>query len=97
MKIDFKVQLHDLDGNPVMNGDEPLLLNKTLANMLARDAHKDTGIGYADAMEWALAINKGEVIDLKENEQELLKKFIENAVEINALTKMELVKVFKKP
>jgi hypothetical protein len=80
MKINFKVTLKDLDGNDELapNG-ELIYLHKTFASMLAKDPHNETGINYVDAMSWAIAINKGEDVDLEKSEQEAFKTFIEKS------------------
>ena len=73
MKVDFKVKLTNLDGPELDENGNEIYLNKTMANILGRDPHTNTGINYMDALTYAIAINKGEVIDLTSSQQELFK------------------------
>lgn len=95
MKLNFTVALTDLDGNIVKDSEgEPLMINKTFANLLGSNSHTETGISYMDAVTWAMAINKGEPIDLDKSEQANLKKFIETNPALTALAKKDLIAVF---
>ena len=96
MKINFKVKLTGFGQEIKSENGEPVFLNKTLANLLGMDPHKDTGIGLMDALEWAGKINKGEDVDISKSEQELLKKFIENHANLTAFAKGDLLKCFAK-
>ncbi len=96
MKINFKVALNVFGEDVKDQSGEPVYLNKTLANLLGINPHKDTGIGYMDAISWATAINKGEVIDLEKSEQEALKKFIESNESLTAFAKGNLMDCFTK-
>ena len=94
MKLNFKIALTVFGDEVKDQNGEPVFLNKTLANLLGSNPHKDTGIGYMDAIIWATAINKGEDIDLEKSEQEALKKFIENNDQLTAFAKDNLMGCF---
>ena len=79
-------------GEPIQI-QEPMYLHKTLANFLGMNPHKETGIGYMDALKWASLINEGKPIDIGANEAELLKKFIESS-DFTAFAKKCLLECF---
>lgn len=95
MKINFKVPLLVFDEEAKDQDGNVVYINKTLANLLGGNPHKDTGISYMDAIDWAIAINKGEDIDLEKSEQAALKKFIEDDSSLTAFAKASLMGCFK--
>lgn len=88
MKLNFNFNLTDLDGQPIENANAGKLLANTLAQQAKGDALK--------FWEWALALNKGEVIDLDTSDQATLKSFIKDNESLAILAKGQLLLVFKK-
>jgi len=88
MKLNFNFNLTDLDGKEIENGNVGKILANTLINQTKGDAVK--------YWEWALALNKGEVIDLDTSDQETLKNFVKDTEVLPVLTKAQLLKVLKK-
>lgn len=88
MKLNFNFNLTDLDGKELSDANA----GKLLANSLIGQAKGDA-VKY---WEWALALNKGEIVDLDTSDQETLKTFIKDSETIFVLAKAQLLKVFKK-
>jgi hypothetical protein len=88
MKLDFNFSLTDLDGQPIENANAGKLLANTLAQQSKGDALK--------FWEWALALNKGDVIDLDTSDQNTLKTFIKESDVLAILSKGQMLEVFKK-
>jgi hypothetical protein len=88
MKLDFNFNLVDLDGNQIENANAGKLLANTLVQQAKGDAVK--------YWEWALSLNKGEVIDLDSSDQETLKNFIKDSEALAVLAKGQLLQVLKK-
>jgi len=88
MKLDFNFNLTDLDGQPIENANAGKLLANTLAQQAKGDALK--------FWEWALALNKGEIVDLDTSDQTTLKTFIKDSDSLAILAKGQLLQVFKK-
>lgn len=88
MKLDFNFNLTDLDGQPIENANAGKLLANTLAQQSKGDALK--------FWEWALALNKGDVIDLDTSDQNTLKTFVKESDVLAILSKGQMLEVFKK-
>ena len=88
MKIDLNFSLTDLDGNAIENANAGKLVASSLVQQSKGDALK--------FWEWALALNKGEVLDLDSSDQETLKNFIKDSENFAIIAKAQLLKVFKK-
>ena len=88
MKLDFNFNLTDLDGQPIENANAGKLLANTLAQQSKGDALK--------FWEWALALNKGDVIDLDTSDQNTLKTFIKESDVLTIFAKGQMLQVFKK-
>jgi hypothetical protein len=88
MKLNFNFNLVDLDGKEIENGN----LGKILANNLINQTKGDA-VKY---WEWALALNKGQVIDLDTSDQDTLKTFIKDSEVLPVLTKAQSLAVFSK-
>lgn len=88
MKLDFNFNLIDLDGNQIENANAGKLLANTLVQQAKGDAVK--------YWEWALSLNKGEIIDLDSSDQETLKSFIKDSEALAVLAKGQLLQVLKK-
>lgn len=87
MKLDFNFNLTDLDGQPIENANAGKLLANTLAQQAKGDALK--------FWEWALALNKGEIINLDTSDQTVLKNFIKESDALAIFAKGQLIRVFK--
>lgn len=88
MKLDFNFNLIDLDGNQIENANAGKLLANTLVQQAKGDAVK--------YWEWALSLNKGEILDLDSSDQETLKNFIKDSEALAVLAKGQLLQVLKK-
>lgn len=88
MKLDFNFNLVDLDGNEIENANAGKLIANSLVQQSKGDALK--------FWEWALALNKGEVLDLDSSDQETLKNFIKDSENFAIIAKAQLLKVLKK-
>ncbi len=88
MKLDFNFSLTDLDGQPIENANAGKLLANTLAQQSKGDALK--------FWEWALALNKGDVIDLDTSDQNTLKTFVKESDVLTIFAKGQMLQVFKK-
>jgi hypothetical protein len=88
MKLDFNFNLVDLDNNPIENANAGKLIANSLVQQSKGDALK--------FWEWALALNKGEVLDLDSSDQETLKNFVKDSENFAIIAKAQLLKVFKK-
>lgn len=88
MKLNFNFNLTDLDGKELEGANAGKLLANTLIQQTKGDAVK--------YWEWALALNKGEVIDLDTSDQETLKTFIKDSEVLPVLTKAQSLAVFAK-
>lgn len=88
MKLDFNFNLQDLDGKELEGANAGKLLANTLIQQTKGDAVK--------YWEWALKLNKGEIVDLDSSDQESMKSFIKESEQVTVLAKAQLLNVFKK-
>jgi len=88
MKLDFNFDLLGLDNDPIEGANAGKLLASALVGANKGNALK--------MWEWALALNKGEVIDLDSEDQGTLKTFVEDSESFTILAKAQLLNVFKK-
>jgi hypothetical protein len=88
MKLNFNFNLTDLDGKEIKDGNAGKVLANSLINQTKGDAVK--------YWEWALALNKGDIIDLDTSDQETLKTFIKDSDTIFVLAKAQFLGVFAK-
>lgn len=88
MKLDFNFNLNDLDSKPIENAN----VGKLLATSLTQQAKGDP----LKFWEWALALHKGEIIDLDTSDQNTLKTFIKESESLTILAKGQMLQVFKK-
>ena len=88
MKLNFNFNLVDLDGKEIENGNVGKILANNLINQTKGDAVK--------YWEWALALNKGNILDLDTSDQETLKTFIKDSEVLPVLTKAQSLTVFAK-
>ena len=93
MKLNFNFNLLDLEGKELLERDGSTVnAGKLLANSLVQQTKGDA----IKFFEWALSLNKGEILDLDTSDQETLKKFITDSEGIIILAKGPLLKVFTK-
>jgi hypothetical protein len=88
MKLNFNFNLTDLDGKELEGANSGKLLANTLIQQTKGDAVK--------YWEWALKLNKGEVLDLDTSDQDALKTFVKDSETITVLAKAQLLAVFAK-
>lgn len=88
MKLNFNFNLIDLDGKEIDTANAGKLLANTLIQQTKGDAIK--------YWEWALKLNKGDILDLDTSDQETLKGFIKDSESIFILGKAQLLAVFAK-
>jgi hypothetical protein len=88
MKLNFNFNLTDLDGKELEGANAGKLLANTLIQQTKGDAVK--------YWEWALALNKGDILDLDSSDQETLKNFVKDSETITILAKAQVLNIFKK-
>ena len=88
MKLNFNFNLTDLDGKELEGANAGKLLANTLIQQTKGDAVK--------YWEWALALNKGDILDLDSSDQETLKNFVKDSETITILAKAQVLNDFKK-
>ena len=93
MKLDFNFDLVGLDGEVVRDlKDQTVNAGKVLANALAQQSKGDA-LKFWD---WAVNLNKGEILDLDSSDQETIKNFIKDSEGFTILAKAQLLQVLKK-
>jgi hypothetical protein len=88
MKIDLNFNLADLDGNAIDNTNAGKLVAQTLVQQTKGDALK--------FWDWAVALNKGEVLDLDSSDQETFKNFVKDSETITIFAKAQILLKLKK-
>jgi len=88
MKLNFNFNLTDLDGKEIKDANAGKLLANSLIQQTKGDAVK--------YWEWALSLNKGDILDLDTSDQETLKTFVKDSETITVLGKAQLLGVFAK-
>jgi len=88
MKLNFNFDLLGLDEQPIEGANA----GKLLANALAQGSKGDA-LKFWD---WAVSLNKGEVLDLDSSDQEKIKNFIKDSEGFTILAKAQLLQVLKK-
>jgi hypothetical protein len=88
MKIDLNFNLADLDGKAIDNTNAGKLVAQTLVQQTKGDALK--------FWDWAVALNKGEVIDLDSSDQETFKNFVKDSETITIFAKAQILQALKK-
>jgi len=87
MKIDLNFSLVDLDGNAIENANVAKMVAGALVQQSKGDALK--------FWDWAVALNKGETLDLDSSDQETLKSFIKDG-DFPVITKAQILHKLKK-
>lgn len=88
MKIDLNFDLTELDGQVIKNANAGKILANNLVQQTKGDALK--------FWDWAVALNKGEILDLDTSDQETFKSFIKNSETLPILTKAQILHKLKK-
>lgn len=88
MKIDLNFNLADLDGKAIDNTNAGKLVAQTLVQQTKGDALK--------FWDWAVALNKGEVLDLDSSDQETFKNFVKDSETITIFAKAQILHKLKK-
>ena len=88
MKIDLNFNLIDLDGKAIENANAGKLVANSLVQQSKGDALK--------FWDWAVALNKGETLDLDSSDQETFKSFVKDNERLPILTKAQILHKLKK-
>jgi hypothetical protein len=93
MKIDLNFDLLGLDGLAVIDQTgKTINAGKLIANSLVQQSKGDA-LKFWD---WAVALNKGEVLDLDSSDQETLKNFVKDNEGLPIITKAQILHKLKK-
>lgn len=88
MNIDFNFPLKSLDGEPLQDENgKPIMVGKILASQLVNQSGGDV----LKMFDWALALNRGEPLNLDTSDQQTLKKFITESGTMTILLKRYLL------
>jgi type IV secretory pathway protease TraF len=88
MKIDLNFNLVDLDGKAIENANAGKLVANSLVQQSKGDALK--------FWEWALALNKGEILDLDSSDQDTFKNFVKDNENFAIIAKAQILHKLKK-
>jgi type IV secretory pathway protease TraF len=93
MKIDLNFDLLGLDGLSVLDlSGKTINAGKVIANSLVQQSKGDA-LKFWD---WAVALNKGEVLDLDSSDQETFKNFVKDNEGLPIITKAQILHKLKK-
>jgi len=93
MKIDLNFELLGLDGLAVLDQTgKTINAGKLIANSLVQQSKGDA-LKFWD---WAVALNKGEVLDLDSSDQETFKNFVKDNEGLPIITKAQILHKLKK-
>ena len=88
MKIDLNKSVLDLDGKEIENAN----MGKIVANFLVNESKGDP----LKFWEWALKLNKGEVLDLDKSDQDTFKTLIKETEKLPIITKAQILEQLQK-
>lgn len=88
MKIDLNKNVIDLDGNQIEGANMGKIVAQFLVNESKGDALK--------FWDWALKLNKGEVLDLDMSDQETFKSLIKDTEKLPIITKAQILAALQK-
>lgn len=88
MKIDLNKNVIDLDGNQIEGANMGKIVAQFLINESKGDALK--------FWDWALKLNKGEVLDLDKSDQETFKSLIKETEKLPIITKAQILEQLQK-
>jgi hypothetical protein len=90
MKLDFNFPVIGLDGRPIEDQfGRPINAGKILANTLVMQPEGE----IAKLFDWAIAMHRGEQINLDKADQKKLRDFIEKSQQMAILIKKHLLDV----
>ena len=89
MKLNFNVPIFDLDGNPIPDTNAGKLLANTLVYQPEGEIIK--------LFDWALILNKGEILDLDRADRKYMTDFIKNSRTLTLLAKKQMLDILDKP
>jgi hypothetical protein len=93
MKIDLNFELLGLDGVAVLDQTgKTINAGKVVAQNLVQQSKGDA-LKFWD---WAVALNKGETLDLDSSDQETFKNFVKDSEGFFILTKAQILHKLKK-
>jgi hypothetical protein len=93
MKIDLNFDLLGLDGVAVLDQTgKTINAGKVVAQNLVQQSKGDA-LKFWD---WAVALNKGEVLDLDSSDQETFKNFVKDNEGLPIITKAQILHKLKK-
>jgi type IV secretory pathway protease TraF len=93
MKIDLNFELLGLDGVKLLDEKKQVVnAGKMVANYLVQQSKGDA-LKFWD---WAVALNKGEILDLDTSDQETFKAFIKDNEYLSILIKAQILHKLKK-
>jgi hypothetical protein len=93
MKIDLNFELLGLDGVSLLDQTgKTINAGKVVANSLVQQSKGDA-LKFWD---WAVALNKGEVLDLDTSDQETFKNFVKDNEGLPIITKAQILHKLKK-
>ena len=93
MKIDLNFELLGLDGVSLLDQTgKTINAGKLIANSLVQQSKGDA-LKFWD---WAVALNKGEVLDLDSSDQETIKNFVKDNEGLPIITKAQILHKLKK-
>lgn len=88
MNIDLNKSILDLDGKEIENANMGKIVAQFLVNESKGDALK--------FWDWALKLNKGEVLDLDKSDQETFKTLIKETEKLPIITKAQILEQLQK-
>lgn len=88
MKIDLNKSVLDLDGKEIENANMGKIVAQFLVNESKGDALK--------FWDWALKLNKGEVLDLDKSDQDTFKTLIKETEKLPIITKAQILEQLQK-
>lgn len=88
MKIDLNKNVTDLEGKEIENANMGKIVAQFLVNESKGDALK--------FWDWALKLNKGEMLDLDKSDQETFKTLIKETEKLPIITKAQILEQLQK-
>lgn len=90
MKLNFNVSVTGLDGRPIEDQfGRNIIAGKVLANALVMQPQGEV----AKLFDWAIALHRGEIVDLDRADQNKVREFIESSNQIVILVKHCLLSI----
>ena len=90
-KLDLNFSFVGIDENPLIEKGEEVIAGKVLAGLIMSEVKGDA-IKYFD---WAVSLNKGNVIEIDESDFIKLKSLVSETEKMTILPKAQLLKYFE--